>query len=148
MNPNTYADQAARIAESAARLSDQLRGLGTTVAANVEPVATAVEPFMFLLAIFLMACFVGYYVVWNVTPALHSPLMGVTNAISSVIIVGAMLALGLSGNAWARTFGFLAVMLASVNIFGGFTVTQRMLAMFQGKKPLVVKPAGAKGAGH
>ncbi|MGI4943277.1 MAG: proton-translocating transhydrogenase family protein [Janthinobacterium lividum] len=94
---------------------------------------------MFLLAIFLMACFVGYYVVWNVTPALHSPLMGVTNAISSVIVVGAMLALGLSDSVAARIFGFIAVMLASVNIFGGFTVTQRMLAMFAGKKPTVVK---------
>ena len=141
MNPNTYADQAARIAQSAADLSNQLRAMGTTVATHVEPVATAVEPFMFLLAIFLMACFVGYYVVWNVTPALHSPLMGVTNAISSVIVVGAMLALGLSNNPAARIFGFLAVMLASVNIFGGFTVTQRMLAMFQGKKPTIVKGA-------
>ncbi|MGI4950587.1 MAG: proton-translocating transhydrogenase family protein [Janthinobacterium lividum] len=102
--------------------------------------AQVVEPFIFLLAIFLMACFVGYYVVWNVTPALHSPLMGVTNAISSVIVVGAMLAAGLSDNGWARLFGFLAVLLASVNIFGGFTVTQRMLAMFQSnKKPGVKK---------
>ena len=91
------------------------------------------EPFIFQLAIFLMACFVGYYVVWNVTPALHSPLMGVTNAISSVIIVGAMLATGLSHNGWAMFFGFLAVTLASVNIFGGFVVTQRMLSMFKKK---------------
>ena len=82
-----------------------------------------------------MACFVGYYVVWNVTPALHSPLMGVTNAISSVIVVGAMLAVGLSDSGWARFLGFLAVLLASVNIFGGFVVTQRMLAMFQTNKP-------------
>jgi len=79
-------------------------------------------------------------VVWNVTPALHSPLMGVTNAISSVIVVGAMLAVGLSDGFWARAFGFLAVLLASVNIFGGFTVTQRMLAMFQTNK----RPAKAK----
>ena len=95
--------------------------------------APEVNPFVFLLAIFLMACFVGYYVVWNVTPALHSPLMAVTNAISSVIIVGAMLACGLGDTAWSRTFGFLAVVLASVNIFGGFTVTQRMLSMFRRK---------------
>jgi NAD(P) transhydrogenase subunit alpha len=81
-----------------------------------------------------LACFVGYYVVWNVTPALHSPLMGVTNAISSVIIVGAILATGL-GDSWiARFFGFLAATLAAVNIFGGFLVTRRMLAMFAGKK--------------
>jgi len=131
MNPNLYADEAVRIAERAAALADQLR----VASAGIEPVAAAVEPFIFLLAIFLLACFVGYYVVWNVTPALHSPLMGVTNAISSVIVVGAMLAVGLSDSAWARAFGFLGVMLASVNIFGGFVVTQRMLGMFQSNKP-------------
>ena len=136
MNPNIYADEALRIAERAVALADQLRA----ASAGVEPVARAVEPIIFLLAIFLMACFGGYYVVWNVTPALHSPLMGVTNAISSVIVVGAMLAAGLSDDNWARFFGFIAVLLASVNIFGGFTVTQRMLAMFQANK----RPAGAK----
>ena len=99
--------------------------------AGLEPAATAVEPFIFLLAIFLMACFVGYYVVWNVTPALHSPLMAVTNAISSVIVVGAMLAAGLALSNVSRVFGFLAVLLASVNIFGGFLVTHRMLSMFR-----------------
>ncbi len=135
MNPNLYADEAVRIAERAAALADQLR----VASAGLEPVAAAVEPFIFLLAIFLMACFVGYYVVWNVTPALHSPLMGVTNAISSVIVVGAMLAVGLSENNWARAFGFLGVLLASVNIFGGFVVTQRMLSMFQSKKLRVRK---------
>ena len=135
MNPNTYADEAVRIAERAASLADQLRA----GSAGLETVATAVEPFIFLLAIFLMACFVGYYVVWNVTPALHSPLMGVTNAISSVIVVGAMLAVGLSDSVWARAFGFVAVLLASVNIFGGFVVTQRMLSMFQSKKPAARK---------
>lgn len=135
MNPNSYADEAVRIAERAAALADQLR----VASAGLEPVATVVEPFIFLLAIFLMACFVGYYVVWNVTPALHSPLMGVTNAISSVIVVGAMLAVGLSDSYWARAFGFLGVLLASINIFGGFVVTQRMLSMFQSKKPLVRK---------
>jgi NAD(P) transhydrogenase subunit alpha len=94
---------------------------------------TSAEPFIFLLTIFLLACFVGYYVVWNVTPALHSPLMAVTNGISSVIIVGAMLAAGLSHGFWPHLFAFLAVTLASVNIFGGFLVTQRMLSMFQSK---------------
>ena len=133
MNPNLYANEAALIAQRAAALADQMRA----AAVGLEPIATAVEPFIFLLAIFLMACFVGYYVVWNVTPALHSPLMGVTNAISSVIVVGAMLAVGLSDNGWARALGFLAVLLASVNIFGGFVVTQRMLAMFQTNKPRV-----------
>ncbi len=137
MNPNAYADEALRIAAQAAALADQLRA--SSVMVGVESTAAAVSPFIFLLAVFLMACFVGYYVVWNVTPALHSPLMGVTNAISSVIIVGAMLAMGLSDDVWARVFGFLGVLLASVNIFGGFTVTQRMLAMFQTNKKRVVK---------
>ena len=90
-------------------------------------------PFIALLTIFALACFVGYYVVWRVTPALHSPLMAVTNAISSVIVVGAMLATGLATSGWAMAFGFLAVVLASVNIFGGFLVTQRMLSMFKAK---------------
>ena len=129
MNPNLYADEALRIAERAASLADQLRA----AAVGIEPIAQAVEPFVFLFAVFLMACFVGYYVVWNVTPALHSPLMGVTNAISSVIVVGAMLATGLALSGWAMGFGFIAVMLASVNIFGGFVVTQRMLSMFKKK---------------
>ena len=118
------------------QLSDQATSLALNLreyAASIGPVAEAVEPFVFLLAVFLMACFVGYYVVWNVTPALHSPLMGVTNAISSVIVVGAMLATGLAENGWAMAFGFIAVMLASVNIFGGFLVTQRMLSMFKKK---------------
>ena len=87
--------------------------------------------FISILSIFVMACFVGYYVVWSVTPALHTPLMAVTNAISSVIVVGAMLATGLGTSGWAMAFGFLAVTLASVNIFGGFMVTQRMLSMFK-----------------
>lgn len=130
MLPNDYAAQADRIAERAAHLGAALRQAG----AVAEPIAHVAQPVVFLLAVFLMACFVGYYVVWNVTPALHSPLMAVTNAVSSVIVVGAMLATGLSGSFWARGFGFLAVLLASINIFGGFLVTQRMLAMFQARK--------------
>ena len=87
-----------------------------------------------LFTVFALAVFVGYYVVWNVTSALHSPLMSVTNAISSVIIVGGLLAVGpADGDTFAKVMGFLAVMLASVNIFGGFTVTNRMLAMFKKK---------------
>jgi NAD(P) transhydrogenase subunit alpha len=99
-----------------------------------------IDPFVFRLSIFVLAIFVGYYVVWSVTPALHTPLMSVTNAISSVIVVGALLAVGValvandSGPMWARVFGFIALILASVNIFGGFLVTQRMLAMYQKKK--------------
>ncbi len=129
MTPNQIADQAMDLAQRAADLADNARDF----AAGAGPVAEAVQPFVFLLAVFLMACFVGYYVVWNVTPALHSPLMGVTNAISSVIIVGAMLATGLALSGWAMGFGFIAVMLASVNIFGGFMVTYRMLSMFKKK---------------
>jgi NAD(P) transhydrogenase subunit alpha len=93
-----------------------------------------VDPTVFRLAIFVLAIFVGYYVVWSVTPALHTPLMAVTNAISSVIIVGAMLATGLRGSGLAHIFGFLAVTLVSINIFGGFVVTNRMLSMFRSKK--------------
>jgi NAD(P) transhydrogenase subunit alpha len=105
---------------------------GVAAAAN-----DAVNPFVFRLSIFVLAVFVGYYVVWSVTPALHTPLMSVTNAISSVIVVGALLAVGValvgndSGPVWARALGFVALVFASVNIFGGFLVTKRMLAMFQ-----------------
>ena len=93
----------------------------------------AVDPFVFRFAIFVLAIFVGYYVVWSVTPALHTPLMAVTNAISSVIVVGALLAVGISASGVATGFGFVALMLVSVNIFGGFLVTQRMLAMYKKK---------------
>lgn len=93
-----------------------------------------VSEFLFLFSIFVLAIFVGYYVVWQVTPALHTPLMAVTNAISSVIVVGALLAVGLSASGMATTFGFIALVLASVNIFGGFLVTQRMLAMYKKKE--------------
>jgi NAD(P) transhydrogenase subunit alpha len=98
------------------------------------------DPFVFQFSVFVMAVFVGYYVVWSVTPALHTPLMSVTNAISSVIVVGALLAVGValvandSGPTWSRAFGFVALVFASINIFGGFLVTQRMLAMYQKKK--------------
>ncbi len=99
--------------------------------------ANATSPTVFLAAIFAMACFVGYYVVWSVTPALHTPLMAVTNAISSVIIVGAIVAVSASATSdggWtAKALGGVAVALASVNIFGGFLVTQRMLAMYKKK---------------
>ena len=93
----------------------------------------AVDPFFFRLTIFVLAIFVGYHVVWAVTPALHTPLMSVTNAISSVIIVGALIAAGPSGLDVSKILGFVAVTLAAVNIFGGFTVTQRMLQMFRRK---------------
>ena len=92
------------------------------------------DPFIFLFTIFVLAVLVGFYVVWSVTPALHSPLMSVTNAISSVIIVGALIAAGPVDLTFAKVMGFVAVTLASVNIFGGFIVTQRMLAMFKKKE--------------
>ena len=95
----------------------------------------AVDPFVYQFMVFVITIFVGYYVVWSVTPALHTPLMSVTNAISSVIVVGALLAVGVpllaSGSLAAKVFGFLALAMASVNIFGGFLVTQRMLAMYK-----------------
>jgi proton-translocating NAD(P)+ transhydrogenase subunit alpha len=101
----------------------------------------AIDPFVFRLSIFVLAIFVGYYVVWSVTPALHTPLMSVTNAISSVIVVGALLAVGVEaadalggGSWWSRALGFTALVLASVNIFGGFLVTHRMLAMYKKKE--------------
>ena len=90
--------------------------------------------FIAILSIFVLACFVGYFVVWSVTPALHTPLMAVTNAISSVIIVGALIASAAAGSATSKWLGLLAVVLASVNIFGGFAVTQRMLAMYKKKE--------------
>jgi len=102
----------------------------------------AVDPTVFRLAIFVLAVFVGYYVVWSVTPALHTPLMAVTNAISAIVIVGAMLAAGLTEGVLARTMGVLAVTLAAVNVFGGFLVTRRMLEMFRKKE----RPAAPKDA--
>ena len=97
--------------------------------------ATAVDPIVFYLIIFVLAIVVGYHVVWSVTPALHTPLMSVTNAISGIILVGAMLAAGPTVFDWGGWVGVLAVTLASVNVFGGFLVTQRMLEMFRKKEP-------------
>ncbi len=116
----------------------QLDFISTAAAATAEAASGGtVDPFVFRLSIFVLAVFVGYYVVWSVTPALHTPLMSVTNAISSVIVVGALLAVGVpmisSGSGWARGFGFVALIFACVNIFGGFLVTQRMLAMYKKK---------------
>jgi NAD(P) transhydrogenase subunit alpha len=95
----------------------------------------AVDPTVFRLAIFVLAIFVGYYVVWSVTPALHTPLMAVTNAISAIVIVGAMLAAALTETVLGKSMGTLAVALAAVNVFGGFLVTRRMLEMFKKKAP-------------
>jgi len=130
-------DASRQSTENAQSYVDALRAMLAT--AQNTAVASGIDPFVFRFSIFVLAVFVGYYVVWSVTPALHTPLMSVTNAISSVIVVGALLAVGveLSGGAgpvWARILGFIALILASVNIFGGFLVTQRMLAMYQKKK--------------
>ena len=93
-----------------------------------------IDPLIFGLFVFVLACFVGYYVVWKVTPALHTPLMAVTNAISGIIIVGAMIAVGVEASGSSALLGFVAVVIASINIFGGFVVTQRMLEMFKKKE--------------
>ncbi|GAN79752.1 proton-translocating transhydrogenase family protein [Acidocella aminolytica] len=129
MTPADLAAQAADLAHQASILAQNAAGVAAVAAQHVPPAA----PFIYLFSIFVLAVFVGYYVVWSVTPALHSPLMAVTNAISSVIIVGAMLATGLHGSIVAHVLGFLAVVLVSVNIFGGFAVTNRMLSMFKKK---------------
>ena len=127
-----------RLNEAGAAIRDARAGVeqiaGSDVATGAAHAAASGDPFVFHLAIFVLAIFVGYYVVWSVTPALHTPLMSVTNAISSVIVVGALLSVALSASGLATTFGFIALVLASVNIFGGFLVTQRMLAMYKKKQ--------------
>ncbi|AJD42827.1 NAD(P)(+) transhydrogenase (AB-specific) subunit alpha part 2 [Rhizobium gallicum bv. gallicum R602sp] len=124
--------------EKALQQLDQAVNAVVAAAAQAPDAASAatggaIDPFVFQFAIFVLAIFVGYYVVWSVTPALHTPLMAVTNAISSVIVVGALLAVGISASGLATGFGFVALVLVSVNIFGGFLVTQRMLAMYRKK---------------
>ena len=133
--PASLAERAGELAGQAGALArnlDLLTHQLTTVQAT--PAVAGGSPFVFELTVFVLAVFVGYYVVWRVTPALHSPLMSVTNAISSVIIVGALIAAGPFGVSFAKIMGFVAVTLAAVNIFGGFIVTQRMLQMFQKKR--------------
>ena len=136
MDAETIRDMAAELATQAANLFEQTEQLAnaTTKLVEVQAQGVASDPFMSLFTVFVLACFVGFYVVWSVTPALHSPLMAVTNAISSVIIVGALLAAGPTEMDFSKLMGFMAVTLASVNIFGGFIVTQRMLGMFKKKK--------------
>jgi NAD(P) transhydrogenase subunit alpha len=133
--PASLADRAAELSGQAGALArnlDLLTHQLTTV--QTTPAVAGGPSFVFELTVFVLAVFVGYYVVWRVTPALHSPLMSVTNAISSVIIVGALIAAGPLGVSFAKIMGFVAVTLAAVNIFGGFIVTQRMLQMFQKKR--------------
>jgi NAD(P) transhydrogenase subunit alpha len=109
--------------------------------AAIPSTPDAIDPFVFGLTVFVLACFVGYYVVWRVTPALHTPLMAVTNAVSGVIIVGAIIAVGPGDFGASGALGFAAITLASVNIFGGFIVTQRMLQMFKVKPHSGAGPA-------
>ncbi|OYW14313.1 MAG: hypothetical protein B7X02_00310 [Rhodospirillales bacterium 12-54-5] len=116
------AEQAAALQQQSAELQAQLAHGGM------------VDPFVFGITVFVLACVVGYYVVWRVTPALHTPLMSVTNAISGIIIVGALIAVGAQGAGLSHWMGFVAVLIASINIFGGFVVTQRMLDMFKKKE--------------
>lgn len=132
----TLSDRASQLGTDAQHLAQNLSLLAEQlkIQAHAAGAGAGISPFVFFLTVFVLACFVGYYVVWRVTPALHSPLMSVTNAISSVIIVGALIAAGPSGLTFSKFMGFIAVILASVNIFGGFLVTQRMLAMFKKKQ--------------
>ena len=134
-NPN-ISEQAEKVTGAAQQLSAQVNELAAQAVqiAQTAPVHEGMPFFVVGLTVFVLACFVGYYVVWRVTPALHSPLMAVTNAISSVIIVGALIAAGPEGASLSKWMGFFAVLLASVNIFGGFIVTRRMLSMFSKKK--------------
>jgi NAD(P) transhydrogenase subunit alpha len=133
-DPVSLAERASQAAGEADTLARSLDALAQQLVQQAPPTITAGTPFVFELTVFVLAVFVGYHVVWRVTPALHSPLMSVTNAISSVIIVGALIAAGPLGISFAKIMGFVAVTLAAVNIFGGFIVTHRMLQMFQKKR--------------
>ena len=118
------------LSDRATILASEMRALAIE---QVNAAAGGSDQFIFAFTIFILSCFVGYYVVWKVTPALHTPLMSVTNAISGIIIIGSLLAMNSDEFSFATLIGFIATMLASINIFGGFVVTQRMLAMFKKK---------------
>lgn len=132
---HSLSENAADLANQAKALADQAAEMALTASNYVAEAANSHADYFFMsgLTVFVLACFVGYYVVWRVTPALHSPLMGITNAISSVIIVGAIIAAGPVEFTSSKIMGFFAVTLASINIFGGFIVTRRMLQMFKKK---------------
>lgn len=134
MDTQSIQEAAKALSSSAADLAEKASLLAAQASSAAHAAAAGQgHDFWYLMIIFVLACFVGFYVVWSVTPALHSPLMGVTNAISSVIIVGALIAAGPLDMSASGVLGFFAVMLAAVNIFGGFIVTQRMLQMFRKK---------------
>ncbi len=137
MTIDTLKKQAIDLADQASQLVESFENVSTDVMGQAQAVLPSTPQdnvFVMGLTVFVLACFVGYHVVWRVTPALHSPLMGVTNAISSVIIVGALIGAGAEDLSLSKIFAFLAVILAAVNIFGGFIVTQRMLSMFKKKE--------------
>ncbi len=131
----TIAQSANDIATKGQELSDMIAAFGADASDLISESSVHSEPFIITgITIFILACFVGYHVVWRVTPALHSPLMGITNAISSVIIVGAVIATGaVAVSGFSSFLGFLAIVFASINIVGGFIITKRMLHMFQKK---------------
>ncbi len=133
--PSGQQQSAADLANQARELANQAAEIALQASSMVADIGNNHEASSFLtgLTVFILACFVGYYVVWRVTPALHSPLMGITNAISSVIIVGALIAAGPAEMTFSKMMGFFAVILAGINIFGGFIVTRRMLQMFKKK---------------
>ena len=133
MDADTIIQQSNALAEQASQLAVQSANLATELALLSSANSTSGDPIIFNLTIFVLAIFIGFYVVWSVTPALHAPLMSVTNAISSVIIVGALIAVGPQQTSFSTMMGFIAMTLAAVNIFGGFIVSNRMLAMFKKK---------------
>jgi NAD(P) transhydrogenase subunit alpha len=122
--------EASAVAHESAALLDRLKSI---LNHSPEAVSGGVDPFVFAITIFILSCFVGYYVVWKVTPSLHTPLMSITNAISGIIILGSMLAGGVEYFSISNIFGYIATFLAAINIFGGFIVTKRMLQMFKKK---------------
>lgn len=137
-NLTSLSKEVTDLAGQAGKLSAEIHSLSgkidSTIASHIKTtVTTGIDPFIFAITIFVLACFVGYYVVWKVTPALHTPLMSVTNAISGIIVVGAIIALGPKGFGFSQFVGFIAVIIAAINIFGGFIVTYRMLEMFRKK---------------
>lgn len=124
------AKQAAEIAEKANSLSEHLKDIATS---NLEQINYAVDPLVFAITIFTLSCFIGYYIVWKVTPSLHTPLMAITNAISGIIIIGSLIAGSSKAIDISSILGYSATFLAAINIFGGFIVTERMLEMFKKK---------------
>ena len=134
MDAATIADHSTELASNASKLAEDALRLASQATQLAAAPADGGADFLSMFTVFVLACFIGFYVVWSVTPALHSPLMALTNAISSVIIVSGLLAAGPMNMDFSKVMGFMAVTLASVNIFGGFIVTNRMLSMFKKKK--------------